>query len=54
MNLATNLVRLGLSVGLVVLVWRETGWATSVALGLLVLRAELLDYQAGRTFRRRP
>lgn len=44
----TTFVRGAATCGLLILVYRETGWATTLAMGLCALHAELVAYAMRR------
>lgn len=43
-------IRIALTAALLYAVYGETGWATTLCLALIAARAEIWDYNAGRTF----
>ena len=43
-------IRIVLTLVLLVFVYQETGWATTLVLLLMAARGEIMDYHAGRTF----
>ncbi len=48
-----DILRIVFTLALIVMVYGETGIFTAVCLLLMAARAEVLDYNAGRTFRER-
>ena len=51
MSILSNTIRIILTVILLIAVYYETGWATTLCLLLTVARFEVLDYNEGRTWK---
>ena len=44
-------IRVLLTIALIAVVYTETGWSTALCMALLAARAEILDYNSGRTWK---
>jgi len=51
MSAIGDIVRIVLTLALLAGAYSETGWATTLCLFLIAARAEVLDYNAGRTWK---